>query len=324
MKIKLSIVIPVYGVENYIENCFHSLLPQINEGIELIVVDDGCLDSSINRLMEVIEKFYFSKKEYIKIVSQENQGQSVARNNGVSISSGDYITFIDPDDLVTEKYISEIMEAINCENKIDILHFNAYQLEDKTGKYLNNLTLVSQDRCLIKDDFSIEEIFTKNMWYPWMRVIRSEIMKDYSFVPNIYLEDMILFPEIYYDKRVNKIKEISEKLIIYRIRENSSISDPFNSKIIYGMDYGLKKFLARENKFYSILYNNLLLQRVSLFFKQGKSFRYINDYCHNHLRGVQLNYKHSRKIWFFSKFNFLYLVLLNIKNRFFVKSFFNE
>lgn len=322
MEIKLSIVIPVYGVGDYIEDCFHSLLPQINENIEVIVINDGCLDDSIDKLRILIDEYFSSKKIYIKIIDQKNQGQSVARNNGVAISSGDYIAFIDPDDLVTEKYINTILKVINSEKKIDIIHFNAYQLEDKSGEFLSDLNLVNKSNSLIKNDSFLEEIFLKNMWYPWMRVIRSEIMRDYLFVPNIYLEDMNLFPELYYDERVKKITEISEKLVIYRIRENSSIGDPLNKKIIGGIDYGLEKFSIRGNRFYSIVYNNLLLQRVSLFFQQKKSFRYISDYCDKHLNNIQLDYRYSSKIWFFSKFNFLYLILLKIKSVFVSKEFF--
>lgn len=324
MKIKLSIIIPVYGVENFIEECFHSLLPQVDENVELIVVDDGCLDKSIDKLNILIDEYYSAKKDHIKIFSQNNFGQSIARNNGIAISSGDYIAFIDPDDVVTENYINTILTEINSGETLDILHFNAHQLDDESGKFLEDINLTKKNTNLIKNDSFLEKSFLKNMWYPWMRVIRAEIMKDYLFAPNIYLEDMNLFPEIYYDERVQNIKEITEKIVIYRLRKNSSIRDPFNKKVIDGIDYGLKKFSKMNNRFYSILYNTLLLQRVSLLFLQGKSFWFIYRYCNNHLKDVRLNYSFSKKIWFFKNFNFIYLILLKIKCLFLFKGFYNE
>lgn len=316
MKIKLSIIIPVYGVEDFIEECFHSLLPQINECIEVIVINDGSLDQSIDKLNILIDKFYSVKKNHVKIFNQDNSGQSVARNVGIAKSSGDYIAFIDPDDIVTENYISTILKVINGNDELDILHFNACQFDDASNSFIQSINFTNENIDLIKTDSFLQSLFLKNIWYPWIRVIRAEIMKDYLFIPGIYLEDMNLFPEIYYDERVQSVTEITEKIIIYRVREGSSIRDPFNQKIINGIDCGLIKFSKNDKNFYSILYNTLLLQRVSLFFIQGESFRYIYIYSKKHLKNVRLNYGISKKIWFFKRFNLIYLTLLKIKNLF--------
>lgn len=316
MEIKLSIIIPVYGVEDYIEECFHSLLPQIDENIEVIIVNDGCVDSSIEKLNILLDEYYSDKKKFIKILKQNNSGQSVARNNGISISKGEYIAFIDPDDYVSKNYISTILAELNNEKAIDVLHFNAKQVDDVSGLFLEELILVKTNKNITKQDTYLENLFLKSIWYPWMRVIRSEIIKDYFFEPNIYLEDMTLFPEIYYDSRVKKIKEIVDELVIYRHRINSSIRDPFSKKIIDGIDFGIKKFSNEKYALYSILYNQLVLQRVSLLFFQNKSFLCINKICKNYIKNVHLNYNFSGKIWLFKKLNFVYLVLFKIKHFF--------
>lgn len=114
-KIKLSIVVPVYNVEKYIERCLKSLC-ELNIENEIIVVNDGSIDSSV----QIVEKF---KEKYINeniiIVNQENKGLSGARNTGIRKANGEYISFIDSDDFVdTEKYKEIINKTI--ENNLDV------------------------------------------------------------------------------------------------------------------------------------------------------------------------------------------------------------
>ena len=90
---KISAILPVYNVEQYIKDSLDSIINQTMDDIEIICVNDGSLDNSLQVLEE-----YAQKDARIKIISQENQGQGIARNNGLKIANGEYITFIDPDD----------------------------------------------------------------------------------------------------------------------------------------------------------------------------------------------------------------------------------
>ena len=95
-KIKVSVCIPVYNMEKYIEDCIKSLVNQTLKEIELIFVNDGSTDNSLNILNEY-------KKQYpdiIKVISQENKGLGGARNKGLELASGEYIGFVDADDFV--------------------------------------------------------------------------------------------------------------------------------------------------------------------------------------------------------------------------------
>jgi len=113
--LKLSIIVPVYNVEKYVEKCLESLCGLRIEN-EIIVVNDGTKDSSL----EIVERFKENhKNENIIIISQENLGLSEARNNGLKAAKGEYISFIDSDDFVdTENYEKFINEVI--EDKVDI------------------------------------------------------------------------------------------------------------------------------------------------------------------------------------------------------------
>ena len=92
---KISVVLPIYNVEKYLRRCLNSLLNQTFTDFEAICVNDGSLDKSLHILEE-----YASKDFRIKIVTQENQGLSMARNNGLKIAQGDYIYFLDSDDAI--------------------------------------------------------------------------------------------------------------------------------------------------------------------------------------------------------------------------------
>jgi glycosyltransferase involved in cell wall biosynthesis len=117
---KLSIIIPTYNVEEYIDECLGSLLPQLNEECELIIIDDKSTDQTIAKVMSHLTKEMTSKyfqfknaeKNFKFYMQKENKGVSAARNVGLKVATGEYITFIDGDDLVSENYISEIFKAI--------------------------------------------------------------------------------------------------------------------------------------------------------------------------------------------------------------------
>lgn len=310
----LSLIIPIYKVEEYIEECIESICSQLCEDVEVIVVNDGTPDNSMIIIKKYISENYSSLVNQFVFLDQENQGQSVARNNALAIVKGLYVAFLDSDDYLFKDYIQKIICVIKEQTNIDVIHFNAYRVEDITKKMLSDLIFVEREGEVCKSDNELKEIFNKNYWYPWLRVVRSEIMKDYLFEPNIYLEDLNLFPELYFDFRVKKIFKINKRLVFYRVRSNSSISDPLNKKIIDGLDFGINKFSNSDNKYYDLICSKLLLQRVSLLSMQGKSLNFISNYCREHLRfNSSTMHIFSFKSYLFYKFNIIYLILLKLK-----------
>lgn len=108
MNDKVSIIVPVHNTENYIENCLNSLLNQTYKNIEIILVENGSTDDSLNKIKE-----YAKKNERIKILISNKLGVSPARNLGIKNSSGKYIAFVDSDDYVSEDYIFELISHYN-------------------------------------------------------------------------------------------------------------------------------------------------------------------------------------------------------------------
>ena len=104
---KISFIIPVYNVEEYLGQCLDSVLAQSYEDFEAICIDDGSTDSSLNIL-----KKYEKKDKRIKIISQKNQGVSVARNAGLDAARGEYISFVDSDDAIDAEFIKTMLTAL--------------------------------------------------------------------------------------------------------------------------------------------------------------------------------------------------------------------
>lgn len=117
---KVSIIVPVYNSDKYLSKCLDTLVNQTYENLEIICINDGSTDNSL----EILEKFCL-KDTRIKLFSQDNSGASVARNEGVKAATGDYVSFIDADDWVYLTLYQTFVEAINNAGKlIDIWSFN--------------------------------------------------------------------------------------------------------------------------------------------------------------------------------------------------------
>lgn len=106
----VSIIVPVYKVEEYIARCVESILAQTYQNMQIILVDDGSPDNSVQICQE-----YAKDDNRIEIVRQENQGVSVARNNGIDHAAGEYICFVDSDDYIMPNYVSRLVESIESD-----------------------------------------------------------------------------------------------------------------------------------------------------------------------------------------------------------------
>lgn len=141
-KPKISIIIPVYNVEKYLEQCLKSVINQTFKDIEIICINDGSTDNSL----EILEAFQ-KQDERIKIINKQNEGQGIARNEGLKIAKGEYISFIDPDDWV-EQGMYEFLYNKFLETNAQIIRFN-YRSFDEENKFQINPTILELSRQVI-------------------------------------------------------------------------------------------------------------------------------------------------------------------------------
>jgi len=219
---KLSIIIPVYKVENYITECLESILEQITPEIQIICINDGTPDESMSIAKNLISIYSTAIQKQFVFVDQRNQGLSVARNTGINIANGSYIGFVDSDDKVMPNYFNILLEKINL-NTYDIIDFN----------------IASSNRDIIRTRIgeynSIDSVFRASAWYSPARIVRKDLMTKYEFYKNIYYEDLALTPLLYIESENASTGHIPQPLYWYRINQEGITllsSDENNRKTI--------------------------------------------------------------------------------------------
>ena len=132
----VSIVVPVYNVEKYLQRCLDSIVGQTYKNIEVILVDDGSSDSS----GQICEE-YASKYKFLRVFHQKNQGQSASRNYGTNMAMGDLVTYIDSDDFVTPDYVEYLIYLMNRYDADIAVAGSIYQYDNKPLKICNKETI---------------------------------------------------------------------------------------------------------------------------------------------------------------------------------------
>lgn len=224
---KLSIIITVYNLENYIEKLFNSLIPQLknfNENVEVLVINDGSTDNSL----KIIEMA--NEKKIFKVISQSNSGVSSARNNGIKQSCGEYITFLDGDDFIEKSYLKTIMDNLKSNRDIYIYPFYYFKNDQKKLSYIpeKDVWLKSErsDKVLYNLIYKHREIHS----VPWNKVYKKEIIIS----KNIFFENKKFFEDIFFNLEyfyyVETIGFINNPIVNY-VQRNGSITKSYDEQI---------------------------------------------------------------------------------------------
>ena len=235
----ISIIIPVYNVENYLASCLNSILNQTFQDYEVIMINDGSTDRS----SDICEE-YSKKDSRYKTLHKENGGQSTARNRGVKIAKGDYLMFIDSDDFLTGNNCLQII-ANGLGTSPDVLAYRYYKYfssrhKSDCGIDMSGLTTL--------DKFgTIKELVKRDSFFCscWSKVVKRSLIinNGITFDESLSCEDMDwYFNVISYSKTV---EVIDYPVINYRQREGSVTSGGFKPKNIKDFIFTIKKW--REN-----------------------------------------------------------------------------
>lgn len=249
----LSIIIPVYNVEAYIEECINSITAQLDSRIEVIIVNDGTPDNSMQIIADCLENLPKNLQECFIILNQKNQGQSVARNNALNICTGEYVAFLDSDDFVSHNYFSNIFNIINLYNP-DIIQFKACRVKGDAKKTIDFNVGVSREGYYNLDYNLLSDIFNQSSWFPWLNIYKAENFKNIFFPEGVYFEDANTMPEIFLNSK--NIYFLNNALYFYRINDSSSLlsSSPKNiDKIKMSFEKILEVYgnRVKSNKLYS-------------------------------------------------------------------------
>lgn len=246
--IKLSIIVPVYNVAEYLERCLNSLINQTLNEIEIICVNDGSTDNSLC----ILEKFAGLDKR-IKIINQKNKGLSGARNTGIKLVQGEYFGFLDSDDWVDLDYFEKLYKrAKNCDADISLGDFI------RKGKFKHKIRLkLNKEEEFVGDN----EKFYGSQFYHfpcvWNKIYKTSKFKDLRFIEGIYFEDGPYTIQALH--RANKVVTCCNTYLYYFVNPNSIVKT-LNKKKEQDM-YNSSKFILNYIK------DNLQIQDKGIYYE---------------------------------------------------------
>jgi len=239
MEVVLTIVVAVYEVEVYIEQCIQSIISQMTYDMELIIVDDGTKDSSIDRINGMVKG-----NTQIRVLHQENAGLSSARNTGLIKSCGQYVYFIDGDDSLREGSLEYLMNLLRTDHVADLVsvgYMNSYP----SGAFsivqdCNNTNAVSA--------YSVMDLLEKNV-SPLCKVWRYIVRRSFLIENDIEFREGVLCEDIEWVTKLIKhhpiIRNMDTILYIYREQRNGSIMTSVSLKRLKDSDDNID-FSCRE------------------------------------------------------------------------------
>ncbi|SFB11036.1 glycosyltransferase family 2 protein [Azotobacter beijerinckii] len=247
---KVSIIIPVYNVEQYLAECLNSAIRQDHDNIEIIAINDGSTDTSLS----ILEEFR-TKHENIIVKSIPNQGLSVARNTGLEIATGEYILFLDSDDFIEQHTVSTCIEHFR-RHRTDIVFFSTNVFFDGASEDSCSITKTERSTALQNESCSARFFFTQSIKLGRYQasacfyIYKKHKMGNITFYPKIIYEDNLFTTRLLLENDDIKVTCITDKLYNRRIRPESIMTQKKHENHVNGFlvvaEELLKLDLAKE------------------------------------------------------------------------------
>ena len=208
----VSVIVPIYNVEQYLERCIDSILRQTYSEFELILVDDGSPD----RCPEICD-FVSKKDSRIKVIHKKNGGLSDARNAGIAQAKGNLLVFVDSDDVLAENGLEVLVQAYKATGAqfVSTDRFNTFSSEIPDNK-----VKISSEYCVLSPAQSLEHIFCKTgRWEAWGNMYAKELFGKEKFPVGSLYEDLALIPLLI--MKCQKCAFINTSIYYYYIRNDS-------------------------------------------------------------------------------------------------------
>lgn len=266
---KISIIVPVYNTEKYLQRCIDCILNQTFKDFELILVNDGSTDLS----GKIIED-YARKEKRIKTLHIENSGQGAARNRGLDIAAGDYIGFVDSDDwihkdmyqIMLDTIIKEDCDIVQIKHSIDE-EYREYSIVDSYNTYAVNDVKLEFAKCnnfeILEYIFPVNKLYKRCLW---------EILR---FPEGKFAEDLRVTCQLY--KQVKKYVKVDQQLYHYYMSPQSSTRGDFKLKKLEDLEAWQEVLTFYSNNYSDIQLTNLKM----IFCRRILNYYFRLDYLEN-------------------------------------------
>ena len=261
-QLKISVIIPVYNTEKYLEQCLSSIISQTYKNLEIICVNDGSVDNSL----DILEKFKLLD-DRITVITQDNQGQSAARNKGLELATGDWITFVDSDDWVSVDCYEEFSKAADSKD-FEIFMFNGASFKENENNpkdvalsdffFIEDWNKKSGELCTFKDcknpfegNLSVyNKIYRRsfienlNLKFEKFSLMEDELYWIEAFLgaKAVYLCDKIMY--FYRQQKASTIHNLDKNVF-----DIFPVLDKIKQKLIEYDYYDIAKYAFLQHKF---------------------------------------------------------------------------
>lgn len=239
-KDKISIIIPVYNVEAYVDECIDSVIHQTYPNLEIIIVDDGSKDQSGRKCDE-----WAKRDERIRVVHQKNGGLSDARNTGMSVATGKYIGFVDADDVIFPdmyaklyRILQEGHAQISCCDCKKAISFDLEKEQASEKISVKQMNTIEAMKALILEEIQVTV---------WNKLYSRAVVEGVFFQKGRYHEDEFWMYQII--DRADKIVSTNLELYGYRQRENSIMTQAYSLKHLDLLDARVNRYNFLESKY---------------------------------------------------------------------------
>lgn len=266
---EISVIIPVYNIATYLENTLNSLLKQTYKDFEVILIDDGSTDRSVE-----ICNIFSEKYSFIRVVHKTNGGVSSARNYGLNIAKGKWVFFLDGDDILCENAFSILMQAAQ-RTQCDIVEGNYIRILNNKKVYspIAKVSYYEEDSCsCIRNTL----IYNRNLIYP--RLFKRQIIGKCRFRENIIIgEDILFVTELFLNKSIRLVH--CKDIIYHYIQRSGSAMHSSKTMIHYDtLSKEMTKMIGNNELYKDYL---ILFCCINLYFKAIKSKQGISKEDYN-------------------------------------------
>lgn len=258
MEALISIIVPAYQVENYLNRCLESIVNQTYKNLEIILVDDGSTDKTA-----AICDSWAKKDPRVKVIHKCNEGLSIARNTALLRAEGEYVCFVDSDDYIDLKLCENILSLMQKENA-DIVTFNAYKI-DEDGQNLHLTEDIKMGELSL--EIALYELMRGNLnHYACNKMYKKEVFQDIRFPEGRIWEDMATTYRLFL-----KAKKIycCEDAYYYYVQHSKSISANINEKALRDIYLARSEsYLALKDRFprvEEVMFPNLVQSAIRLY-----------------------------------------------------------
>lgn len=236
----ISVIVPIYNVEKYLARCVDSIVNQTYKNLEIILVDDGSPD----RCPQMCDD-YAKKDSRIKVVHKNNGGLSDARNAGMAVATGKYISFIDSDDYVSDDFFECLLDVVNKENS-DIAECSVVKLygDNRFDEFSDDLSVKTYDTQDAMSALIAENPFHQHVWN---KLYKTELVRDIPYAVGKLNEDEFWTYQVF--GRANKVSKLNKTMYYYFQRNSSIMGVGYNIRRLDALDGKANRQKYIENNF---------------------------------------------------------------------------